>query len=227
MSSKERDGEGGGGFSDFEGSLELDQPSPAIRPSPAPAPPPLAGPGARRGPLPERPAVQVDLSRYHALMPEKRSGRGTGVIVRVVLLGLLGGAGYGAYHGYCVYKVGEKEHAFSALAQELRQTLLRITDANRPVRPADLRAAVLEYASGSGVLARPEEIRVSIEPLGEESVKKLPSMVRMAMGIAAKIPKHERPPWVVGFEASLVAAHGSARQRFEIKRYTYMETAEP
>jgi hypothetical protein len=155
-------------------------------------------------------------------MPVRPQGS---TLLRLFLLGLLGVGVYGGYYGYCRYQVGEKVHLVSQESEDLHQILLRM---NKTISPADVRQVVLDLSRKAQVAVRPEDIQVTIEPLNQESVQKLPSVVQMGLSMAAKIPGTSQDSmWVVGYKMRFVARHGVAKQHFESERYTYLPSAEP
>jgi hypothetical protein len=146
------------------------------------------------------------------------------VVTPLFFLALFGVGGYGGYYGYCRYQVGEKIHEIDQECQDLKQALLR---ADKTIRPEDVRQVVIDLAARVRVPVRPEDIQVTIEPLNDVTMKKLPTFAQTALGIAAKIPNHTRPSWIVGYKASFLVKHGVAKQVFEVERYTWHESAQP
>jgi hypothetical protein len=183
--------------------------------APPEAPPASA---AQRGAAPQR---ARPAPRIHAIpaLPERRS-----ILKPLIFVALIGVGGYGGYFGYCRYKVGERTHGFSQLAQDLHQALMRT---QKTVGPEEVRQVVLEMARTSRIDVSPEEITVTIEPASDEAMKKLPALAQTALGIVAKVPGTQRPPWIVGFKGRFVVRHGIVKQVFEPERYTWFEYARP
>lgn len=137
---------------------------------------------------------------------------------RLFLIGLLGAGLYGGYYGLSAYKAADKAHRFSMAFQGLHQRLLALESA---VTAADVREAVEHYAAESGVEVI--ELKVVIEPLTSANQSKLPSTAQMGLNIAAKLPRHRKPRWLVGFEGRFLARHGPAERIVEAKRYTWFD----
>jgi hypothetical protein len=195
-----------------EDDLELDQPARPAPSAPQAAPTVAPRPGAEKRPIPPIRAIPP--------LREKPS-----VIKPVLIVALLGVGAYGGYFGYCRYKIGERTHAFFQEAQDLHQALMRT---GKTVGPEDVRQVILGMARKAGIdEAKGEDIHVTIEPLTDDTMRKLPAVAQTALSIAAKVPSTQRPAWLVGFKASFTLRHGVAKQLFEPERYTWFEWAKP
>ncbi len=151
------------------------------------------------------------------LRPERPRGS---LLLRLFLLGLLGVGAYGGYYGYCRYQVAEKVYQVSQEAEDLHQVLLRM---NRAVSEADLRQVVLDLSRKVGVEVRPEDIQVTLEPLNQESARRLPARDQLGLSLAAKIPGSSvASMWVAGYRARFFVRHGVAKLHFDVERYTWM-----
>lgn len=146
-------------------------------------------------------------------------------LIMLFLVLLLGVGVYGGYYGYCRYKVGDLEHAMSQQAQGLHQTLMR--KAASGIGSDDIRQAVIGMAKKAGVQIDYTNLHVMIEPMNNETMRKLPSVAQMGMSMAAKIPGEKRPVYVVGFQGRFYAKHGVASRYFNLERYTWFKWVKP
>lgn len=171
-------------------------------------------PGAAQGPPPHR--LQPP-RRLQPLAPQRPKGS---PLIKLFLVCLLGVGVYGGYYGYCSYKVSARRYAMAREAQDLHQALMRLT---RNIGPEDMRQVVMKMATAARVQVAPQDIQVVIEPMNDESMRRLPTIAQTAMGMATKIPGEKRPTWVVGFKARFFAKHGLAKRHFELERYTWSQ----
>jgi hypothetical protein len=146
------------------------------------------------------------------------------IVGKVIVLLVLGGAGFGGYYGYCKYKLGAAINDFDQyVAEDLHNWLMRRM---RGIGPEDLRQFVVENAPGHGLTVQPTDIQATVEPYNDETAAKLPQIARAGLGMAFKIRgKRDETPalWVVGFRATLEARHGIARGTFVSEHYTWHE----
>jgi hypothetical protein len=138
--------------------------------------------------------------------------------LRIILVLILIGIVLGGYYGYCRYKIADKVYALSQAFGGLHMALMALQP---PVEAADIKDFALDKAEAHGVEASPDDILVSIMPMNDQSMRKLPSVAQMGLGIAAKIPKSNKPKWVLGFKGRFSASHGIAKRTFELERYTW------
>jgi len=142
--------------------------------------------------------------------------------VRVFLILLAGLGVYGAYFGYCRYKMGERIYAFDQEAQDLQQAMMRLV---RTVGRDDLYAYVINLAAKHDLAVEPD-LKISVEPLTPETQGKLPAVAQMGLGMAAKIAPGKQL-FVIGFQARLTAKQGMFKRTFDSQRYTWFEWARP
>lgn len=142
------------------------------------------------------------------------------IFFSIVLILLIGGG----YYGYCHFKAAEKQSAFSEKMVDLRQELIRL---QKTISPDDVRQLVKKWATDSNLDLNLESVSPTIEPLNSSTSAKLPEVTRTALSIAAKMPNHQAPPWIVGFKANFVVKHGIVKVPFVVERYTYFEDARP
>jgi hypothetical protein len=157
---------------------------------------------------------------FKPIEPERPKGS---IVMKLFLVCLLGVGVYGGYYGYCRYKAGELEHAMGKEAMDLHQALMRL---EKNIDADDVRGVVEKMAAKVGVT--PEgPIKVVIEPMTDESMRKLPAIAQTAMGMAAKIPRHGQPKWIVGFKGQFFAKHGVSKRVFDLERYTWFLYVKP
>ena len=166
-----------------------------------------------------RPGLPVQ-KPYKPIQPEHPRGS---IVMKLFLVCLLGVGIYGGYYGYCRYKVGELEHALGQEAMDLHQGLMRLA---KNIDADDVRGVVKKMAAKVGVEPK-GPIKVTIEPMTSESMRRLPAIAQTAMGIAAKIPHHNQPRWIVGFKGRFFAKHGVAKRTFELERHTWFLWVKP
>ncbi|MBK8480466.1 MAG: hypothetical protein IPL40_04755 [Proteobacteria bacterium] len=226
-------------FDRFEGEIELDQSRPArvaggnppVRPLASPVAPDPVGSRRPTGSGLQRSVVDQRAALGHGNASTARPGRSTARLERstaggrgawalpliaLAVVALLGLAGYRLYSSY---RANQLRFAFHARAQDLRQALLQL---GHPPGRGEISAAVGRFARDTGVTL--EQIEPSIEPLNDVTVNKLPQPTRIALGIAAKLPRYRLPYAVVGFRARLSARYGMTVQRFDARHYTHFDS---
>lgn len=209
---------GGGGFGDYEGELELD--------SPAPASTPQVEESAPSGTMaPERPAygsAQPPSSRPPMRPTDRRelseARDPSGVFGKVLLLVIVGAISFVGYYVYCRMKTSDRQVAFDGAVVDLRQGMLYL---NKPVVRADVEKVLRGYASKAGITI--EELQLTLEPLDENSSRKLNKIAQTALSIAAKMPRHRLPKCVVGFKAACMTKYGIFTKRWVSERYTWFD----
>jgi hypothetical protein len=228
-------GAGESDFASYAGELELD----LERPTSLEAPPPSRGsegrdegsaearptpPGVRGAPAALGPSAGRAPNRPGLTLPRPSAppAGGGGLLKKLVVLVFVGAIASGGYWLYCGFEVRGKLRAFSALASGLKQAL-PLED--EPIDLQDVRDVVLEFAREAEVEL--QQLETTFEPLTAETLPKLPSVDRMALGFASQVPNHRLPYSVVGFEATVIARHGWAQRRGEARRYTWLDQPHP
>jgi len=152
-------------------------------------------------------------------------------LLRLFLICLLGVGGYGAYFGYCKYKVSEIASEFSKTARDLHQSLLRKSTS---IRKAEVEQVVRAMAAKHDLEIR--QLSVVLEPLTDSNRAKLPLLARETIGrqgaifaarkatpgmenLVPDLPSY----YLAGFSGTFGARYKVAKGAFSAARYTYFE----
>ena len=165
-----------------------------------------------------QPRRVLDPNDIRAIMPERPSRPW---LLRAFLLGMLACGAYGAYFGYCRYKISDKQWAFSQAYQKLHMALLARSGPQNLVDEEMVGTVVREFAKQADVHLVKDTLKIRIEPLGLENEDMLPDPAQGMMAIANMVPRAKQERYLVGFSGTFYARRGPASMTFDMKRYTW------
>jgi hypothetical protein len=145
-------------------------------------------------------------------------------IKSIFWLGLLALGGYGGYYGYNAYEVRSGFHELGATCGNLRQDLLAL---DKTITVKDLRRVIERYARRVDGRVGDAGLRLTIEPLTEQTMSKLPGVAQTALSLVPKIPGHRQPRWLVGIEANVRIRRKVASKEGRFQCYTWSDDATP
>ena len=161
-------------------------------------------------------------------MPQRPEGSW---LVKLFLLCLLGVGGYGAYFGYCKYKVSEISSEFSRTARDLHQAVLR---KSTNIRIDEVEQVVRAMAAKHSLEI--QQLSVVLEPLTDSNRAKLPLLARETIGRQGAILSARKATpgmenlvpdlpdyYLAGFSGTFGAKYKVAKDSFSARRYTYFE----